>query len=82
MVNRPQFLLTSALVSGQLITNNSILKSKANQSSTPEIITSDKIRPSSLRSCFASGDISGLGKVVIWSRSDRPTRMIVEYAIS
>ncbi|NET41534.1 hypothetical protein [Okeania sp. SIO2B3] len=28
----------------------------------------------------ASGDISGGGRAVIWSRSDRPARMIVEYA--
>lgn len=28
----------------------------------------------------ASGDIS-LGQATIWSRSDRPTRMIVEYAL-
>ncbi|NEP83331.1 MAG: alkaline phosphatase, partial [Okeania sp. SIO3B3] len=47
--------------------------------SAPGIIISDKMRPQ-IPYGVASGDISGGGRAVIWSRSDRPARMIVEYA--
>ena len=46
----------------------------------PAIITSDKARPQ-VPFGIASGDVSD-GRGVIWSRTDRPARMIVEYATS
>ncbi len=79
MLNRRQFLLTSALVGSGFITIKLILKSKTEQLSAPGIITSDKMRPQ-IPYGVASGDISAEGRAVIWSRSDRPARMIVEYA--
>ncbi|NER04844.1 MAG: alkaline phosphatase, partial [Okeania sp. SIO3C4] len=79
MFNRRKFILSSALIGGGLITTNLILKSKTEQLSAPGIIISDKMRPQ-IPYGVASGDISGGGRAVIWSRSDRPARMIVEYA--
>ena len=78
MLNRRRFLVTSGLVGSGLIATYSILKSKTNPRSAPGIITSEKMRPQ-IPYGVASGDISAEG-TVIWSRSDRPTRMIVEYA--
>jgi alkaline phosphatase D len=44
----------------------------------PSIIKSDSARPS-MPQGVASGDVSD-GRAVIWSRSDRPARLVVEYA--
>ncbi|HWW06744.1 alkaline phosphatase D family protein [Collimonas sp.] len=44
----------------------------------PALITSDKLRPQ-LPSGVMSGDITR-DKAIIWSRADRPSRMMVEYA--
>ncbi|NJM71172.1 MAG: alkaline phosphatase [Scytonema sp. RU_4_4] len=76
-LNRRQFLLGSALTSGGIIATNLLSKSTG-FAQAPAIITSEKARPS-IPYGVASGDING-NRAVIWSRSDRPTRMIVEYA--
>ena len=44
----------------------------------PGIVASDKARPA-MDQGVAAGDVSG-GRAVIWSRTDRPARMLVEYA--
>ena len=44
----------------------------------PAIVTSDRARPQ-MPSGVMSGDISR-DKAIIWSRADRPARMVVEYA--
>lgn len=44
----------------------------------PAIITSDTLRPV-ITSGIQSGDITD-SRAIVWSRSDRPARMIVEYA--
>lgn len=44
----------------------------------PAIITSDRLRPR-LPSGIQSGDITS-GRAIVWSRADRPARMIVEWA--
>jgi len=46
----------------------------------PAVIVSEKLRPA-LPCGVQSGDVTP-GRAVIWSRSDRPARMIVEYAAS
>lgn len=79
MVNRRQFILASAFVGSGLIASNSILKSETETLSAPGVIISDKMRPQ-IPYGVASGDISSAGRAVIWSRSDRPARMIVEYS--
>ncbi|MBW4595858.1 MAG: alkaline phosphatase D family protein [Brasilonema angustatum HA4187-MV1] len=76
-INRRQFLLTSAITSGGIIATNLLSKSTG-FAQAPAIITPDKARPS-IPYGVASGDING-NRAVVWSRSDRPARMIVEYA--
>ena len=49
-------------------------------SGAPAIIKSDGSRPT-MPEGIASGDVSD-GRAVIWSRADRPARMLVEYATS
>ncbi|MEM1171174.1 MAG: hypothetical protein AAGJ08_19360 [Cyanobacteria bacterium P01_H01_bin.35] len=67
MVNRRQFILTSALVGSGFITSNLILQSKTEQLSKPGIITLDKMRPQ-ISYGVASEDISARRRVVIGSR--------------
>jgi alkaline phosphatase D len=76
-VTRRRFLLDSVMISGGIITANLLSKSGLAQISAPAIITSDKMRPN-IPYGVASGDITG-GNAVIWSRSDRSSRLIVEY---
>ncbi len=79
-VTRRRFLLRSAIAGGSIIAADLLSKSGLAQVSAPAIITSDKRRPS-IPYGVASGDITG-GNALIWSRSDRPARMIVEYDTS
>ncbi|WP_193197738.1 alkaline phosphatase D family protein [Nostoc sp. MG11] len=78
-LNRRQFLLRSAITAGGIISTNLVSKSRV-FGQAPAIITSDKMRPA-IPYGVASGDISN-GNIVIWSRSDRPAKMIVEYSTS
>lgn len=55
------------------------LFSKSGLAQAPGVVTSDRMRPQ-IPYGVASGDIS-LGQATIWSRSDRPARMIVEYGL-
>ncbi|MDZ8053220.1 MAG: alkaline phosphatase D family protein [Aulosira sp. ZfuVER01] len=75
--NRRQFLLSSALTSSSIIASNLLSKSRV-FAQAPAIITSEKMRPS-IPYGIACGDISN-DSALIWSRSDRPARMIVEYS--
>ncbi|MGD1875203.1 MAG: alkaline phosphatase D family protein [Mastigocoleus sp.] len=75
-LSRRRFLVNSALSAAGIVTTN--LLSKSAFAEAPGIITSDKMRPK-IPYGVASGDINNNG-AVIWSRSDRPSRMIVEYA--
>ena len=75
-ISRRSFLLGSAFTGGAV----AALLSKPQQikAHTPAIITSDKLRPT-IPYGVASGDITD-NRAIIWSRCDRPARMIVEYA--
>src|SRR5215831_17827540 len=46
--------------------------------SAPALVTSDAARPA-IPYGAAVGDVTG-GRAIVWSRSDRPARMIVEWA--
>ena len=46
----------------------------------PALITPDSARPG-MPCGVATGDVAG-GRAIVWSRTDRPARMIVEYASS
>jgi len=78
-VNRRQFLIRSAVTAGGIVGTNLVSKSPV-FAHAPGIITSEKMRPT-IPYGVATGDISE-NNVVIWSRSDRPARMIVEYSTS
>jgi alkaline phosphatase D len=83
-ISRRQFLISSAIslryayaiASGTIIYTSVVAKSSIAQA--PAIITSEKNRPQ-IPYGVASGDISG-NRAVIWSRSNKPARMIVEYS--
>ncbi|MDZ8189471.1 MAG: alkaline phosphatase D family protein [Nostoc sp. ChiSLP02] len=77
MVNRRQFLLHSAVTTGGIIATNLVSKSQV-FAKAPAIITSKKMRPG-IPYGVATGDISN-DSIVIWSKSDRPAKMIVEYS--
>ena len=47
-------------------------------SRAPAIIQSDSARPATPQG-VASGDVTA-GRAVIWSRADRPSRLVVEYS--
>ncbi|MBD2200912.1 MULTISPECIES: alkaline phosphatase D family protein [Calothrix] len=78
-LNRRQFLLTSAATGGGIIASNFVSQSQV-FGEAPAIITSEKMRPT-IPYGVACGDISG-NSAIIWSKSDRPSRMIVEYSTS
>ena len=74
-ISRRKFLLTSALTTSGIIASNLCSKSFAQ---APGIVTSDKMRPQ-IPYGVACGDITG-NSAVIWSKTDRPARIIVEYS--
>ena len=77
-ISRRSLLLGSAFASGALTALLS--KPRFVEAKAPAIITSDKLRPT-IPYGVASGDITS-NRAVIWSRCDRPARMIVEYSAS
>ncbi|BAY26798.1 alkaline phosphatase [Calothrix sp. NIES-2100] len=78
-LNRRQFLLTSAITGGGIVASNLLSQSRV-FGQAPAIITSEKMRPG-VPYGVACGDISN-DSALIWSKSDRPARMIVEYSTS
>ncbi|MEA5617654.1 alkaline phosphatase D family protein [Cronbergia sp. UHCC 0137] len=74
-MKRRQFLLQIGMTGGSIVAANLCMKSGLAQASA--MITTDKNRPG-IPYGVASGDVSG-SSAVIWSRSDRSARMIVEY---
>jgi alkaline phosphatase D len=76
-ISRRRFLLKATLTGGGIIGTDLLSKSGLAQVSAPAIITSDKMRPN-IPYGVASGDIT-VGNAIVWSKSDRPARMIVEY---
>jgi alkaline phosphatase D len=75
---RRRFLQQSAIATSAIFTSQ--LVAKAGFAKAPALITLDKNRPQ-IPNGVASGDISG-NSAVIWSRSDRPAQMIVDYSTS
>jgi alkaline phosphatase D len=75
--NRRQFLVNAALTCGTVVASDLSIKRAWGQSS-PAFITSDRARPG-IPYGVATGDVTK-GSAVIWSRSDRPARMILEYS--
>ena len=75
-ISRRRFLLSSAVATSGIIATNFLQNKSFAQA--PGIITSDKMRPK-IPYGVASGDVDA-NSAVIWSRSDKPARMIVDYA--
>jgi len=73
-MNRRSFLFHATMAGGGLLSAKSLNK----PAPAPAITVSDKLRPA-LPFGAQSGDITA-NRAVVWSRSDRPARMIVEYA--
>lgn len=78
-ISRRLFLLGSAFTSGT-VAANLLSKPGLVMANAPAIITSEKLRPT-IPYGVASGDITS-NRAVVWSRCDRPARMIVEYTTS
>ncbi|MAE62699.1 MAG: alkaline phosphatase [Phycisphaeraceae bacterium] len=70
LLNRRQFLARSAAATGSLVLPAGC--------AAPFAVTSDRTRPAANWG-VASGDVTQ-DAAIIWSRTDRPARMIVEYA--
>ena len=77
-MNRRQFLIQSALAGGSVIAAD-LFAQKGLARSAPGIITSDRMRPQ-IPYGVASGDVTK-GSAILWSRSDRPARMVLEYSL-
>jgi alkaline phosphatase D len=77
-MNRRQFLVHSTLAGGSVIAADLFSKTGVAQPA-PGIITSDRMRPG-IPYGVATGDVTK-GSAIIWSRSDRPARMIVDYSL-
>lgn len=75
---RRRFLCNATTGAGALIAGAALPRLVRAQSSAPAIITADKLRPQ-IPCGVMSGDIHK-DKAIIWSRTDRPARMLVEYA--
>lgn len=72
MTNRRTFLSRSA----QIATASALCRTPG--VAAPAVVTSDKLRPK-IPFCVQAGDVTTDGAIV-WSRVDRPARMILEHA--
>ncbi|MFZ6746101.1 alkaline phosphatase D family protein [Undibacterium sp. JH2W] len=77
-LQRRQFLCNVTTGTGALIAGAALPKLVKAQNTTPAFITAEKSRPQ-LPCGVMSGDINR-DKAIIWSRTDRPARMLLEYA--
>ena len=77
-LSRRSFLSSSALALGGIALGAGTERSVWGQTAAPAVITSDRMRPGT-PSGVQSGDVSA-DRAVIWSRTDRPARLIVEYS--
>jgi len=76
-MNRRRFLLQSAAALGGL--TSGLTRSSA-WAQAPAVVTPDRLRPQ-IPYGVQSGDVTG-ERAIIWSRSDRPARLVVEWATS
>lgn len=78
LIRRRAFLSSVALVSANVLARGSSQPGLWAQGTAPALITSDRAR-SSLPYSVASGDVTS-DTAIIWSRTNKPSRMLVEYA--
>jgi alkaline phosphatase D len=72
--DRREFLQSAASLTGAALLGGP----RAAIAQAPAIVTSDRLRPSAAFGA-AAGDVDG-DRAIIWSRTDRPARLEVEYA--
>ena len=77
-LSRRAFLSSSARALGGIALGAGGARTVWGQTAAPAVITSDRMRPG-VPSGVQSGDVSA-DRAVVWSRTDRPARLIVEYA--
>jgi alkaline phosphatase D len=77
-IRRRTVLSALALTGASALVQASGLRSILAQGQAPAAVTADKVRPA-IPYGVASGDITSAA-AVLWSRSDRPARLLVEYA--
>ena len=71
-LTRRTFLKQAALSGGAILVPSTVL------GQAPAVVTSDKLRPQT-PSGLQIGDVTG-GRALVWSRADRPSRLVVERA--
>jgi alkaline phosphatase D len=79
-MNRRRFLRQSALAVGGLTTSSLARRPVWAQGTAPAVVTSDKARPL-IPHGVQSGDVLS-DRAIVWSRTDRPARLLVEWATS
>jgi len=79
-MNRRRFLGKSALTIGGLAAASLVRRPVWAQGTAPAVVTSDKMRPA-VPYGVQSGDVLA-DRAIVWSRTDRPARLHVEWATS
>jgi len=79
-MNRRRFLRQSALAVGGLTTSSLARRPVWAQGTAPAVVTPDKARPI-IPYGVQSGDVLS-DRAIVWSRTDRPARLLVEWATS
>src|SRR5207245_8341365 len=76
--NRLRVLRQSALAVGGVPTTSLVRRLVWAQTTAPAVVTSDKTRPA-VPYGVQSGDVMS-DRAIVWSRTDRPARLLVEWA--
>ncbi len=79
-LSRRSFLSLLATVGTGTLTSSRTIPRVFAQGEAPAVVTPDAVRPA-IPYGVASGDVTS-SAAIIWSRTDRPSRMLVEYATS
>jgi phosphodiesterase/alkaline phosphatase D-like protein len=77
-ISRRAFLSSVTLAGASVLAGGVSQRGPWEQGTPPALVTSDKVRPS-IPYGVASGDVTS-DAAIIWSRSNKPSRMLVEYA--
>jgi len=77
-ISRRAFLSSVALAGASVLARGVSQRGPGAQGTTPALVTSDNTRPS-IPYGIASGDVTN-DTAIIWSRTNKPSRMLVEYA--
>lgn len=80
LMSRRMFLASTVLASASLLPGVVRQRSAFAQGTAPALVTSDSARPA-IPYGVASGDVTS-NAAIVWSRTNRPSRMLVEFAAS